>query len=430
MRRFLPLALVVAVMAPAPALASTAGVSLTRSPCNDETCRYATDYDLTTASLGVFGKPGEANAFTVTRAGSTFVIRDDGAPITAGALCTAVSANEVTCPAGVPSRSYSFYLSGADGDDTITIVDPTQAQGQGLSGGIVSYGVFGGPGDDTITGSSRNERIDGGEGADRIAAGPGDDELTPGPGANTVDGGEGSDFVEYTAETVALKVDLADPGPDGPGARDTLSAIENVVGGSGPDALLGDAGPNLLDGGPGDDEISGGEGDDELLGRQGRDLISGEAGDDQVDVLEADRLGSSDPPRAVSERPQCGTGRDLIVRSDATDVIDAQCERVVLDATADTADGYYTLPSQVRRTRSAIALRFKCERAFTTERCRGRLVARFPKAKRAGVKRFSVRRGRTATLRVPLKRSVRGAQLRLDFDLVSEDMHFSWSIPR
>ncbi|MBA2506803.1 MAG: calcium-binding protein [Thermoleophilaceae bacterium] len=428
MRKLLPLALVLGALAPASALASTAGVSITRSACNDDTCRYATDFDLATAVLTVAGQPGEANAFSVTRTGGSFAIRDDGAPITAGALCTAVSANEVTCPASVPARSYSFSVSGADGNDTLAIVDTTQAQG--FSGGIVSYNLSGGPGDDTITGSSRVDRIDGGDGADRIAGGPGDDELTPGPGANTVDGGEGSDFVDYTGETAAVKVDLADPGPDGPAARDTLVAVENVIGGSGADSLIGDAGPNLLAGERGDDELSGGDGDDDLLGGRGRDLLIAGAGNDQVDVLEADRLGSSDRPRDVSERPQCGSGRDLIVRSDPTDVIDAGCERVVLDASAETPAGYYTVPSQVRRTRGAIALRFKCARAFTTERCRGALVARFRKTKRAGTKRFSVRRGRSATLRVPLNRAARGKQLRLDFSLVSEDIYFSWSIPR
>jgi Ca2+-binding RTX toxin-like protein len=62
--------------------------------------------------------------------------------------------------------------------------------------------------------------------------------------------------------------------------EDTLTGIENVVGGSGNDVLTGDAGANVLDGGLGNDTLNGGGGADTLIGGAGNDSMTGGAGND------------------------------------------------------------------------------------------------------------------------------------------------------
>src|SRR5829696_9340536 len=44
------------------------------------------------------GAPGEANRVSLSRAGSAFVVRDDGALLTAEAPCSAVDEHSARCP--------------------------------------------------------------------------------------------------------------------------------------------------------------------------------------------------------------------------------------------------------------------------------------------------------------------------------------------
>jgi Ca2+-binding RTX toxin-like protein len=71
--------------------------------------------------------------------------------------------------------------------------------------------------------------------------------------------------------------------------EDTLSAIENVIGGGGSDVIAGNNAANTIEGGLGDDTLSGNGGADTILGGEGNDVIEGgksndtllgEAGDD------------------------------------------------------------------------------------------------------------------------------------------------------
>ncbi len=107
------------------------------------------------------GAAGEANRLTVSREGSEFVFRDEGAPLAAEAPCTLgrrrdgpLPGHRGACPPSAASRS-----SLGDGDDTATVTGNP----------VVETTIDGGPGADTLTGGAENDQIDGGPGPDRLA---------------------------------------------------------------------------------------------------------------------------------------------------------------------------------------------------------------------------------------------------------------------
>jgi Ca2+-binding RTX toxin-like protein len=85
-----------------------------------------------------------------------------------------------------------------------------------------------------------------------IDGGAGDDTIRGGAGADTIDGGDGNDTLDESDHTSGVVVDLT-KGVAGDG---TVTNVENVIGGAGPDQITGDAAPNRLLGGPGDDHIN------------------------------------------------------------------------------------------------------------------------------------------------------------------------------
>ena len=62
--------------------------------------------------------------------------------------------------------------------------------------------------------------------------------------------------------------------------QDTLSSIENAIGGLESDSITGSASDNRLDGSGGDDTINAGSDDDIIIGGAGNDTMNGQAGND------------------------------------------------------------------------------------------------------------------------------------------------------
>src|SRR5690242_3297414 len=60
--------------------------------------------------------PGEKNDVFAVRSGTAWVIRDNGAPLTAGAGCTAIDANSATCR---PTHATNLFVSAGDGADSV-----------------------------------------------------------------------------------------------------------------------------------------------------------------------------------------------------------------------------------------------------------------------------------------------------------------------
>ncbi|WP_225009091.1 M10 family metallopeptidase [Novosphingobium percolationis] len=166
---------------------------------------------------------------------------------------------------------------GGAGADTLL----GSATANGLSGGGGNDVLRGNAGDDVLNGEGDNDTLDGGAGNDALDGGAGDDLLDGGAGDDVLTGGEGIDAANYSAIRSGVKVGLDIQGLQATGAgNDSLTGIENVVGGAGADLLVGDAGANRLEGGAGADRLVGGEGADVLVGGEGRDLTVGGGGAD------------------------------------------------------------------------------------------------------------------------------------------------------
>ena len=119
--------------------------------------------------------------------------------------------------------------------------------------------ISGGGGVDQISGGGGADALSGGADNDTLAGGDGDDVLMGGAGNDGLDGGANSDTASYADRTAAVTINLTDPGGDGAaGEADTLTTVENLVGGSGDDTLIGDAGANSIQGGDGRDIVIGG----------------------------------------------------------------------------------------------------------------------------------------------------------------------------
>jgi Ca2+-binding RTX toxin-like protein len=126
---------------------------------------------------------------------------------------------------------------------------------------------------------------------DSLTGDAGDNRFRGYAGNDTIDGGGGNDTIVYsrtasrTSDLViagmvgdnplAINVNLATGvALDGNGGTDTLTSIENVVGGEGNDTIFGSAVSNVLAGGNGDDLLSGGAGVDTLDGGAGTDTVT------------------------------------------------------------------------------------------------------------------------------------------------------------
>jgi Ca2+-binding RTX toxin-like protein len=116
----------------------------------------------------------------------------------------------------------------------------------------------------------------------------GNDTLYSGSGANILAGGAGNDTVSYLLSTAGVRVNLANGTVSGGyAAGDTLSGFENVTGSNFGDVLrLGNAG-GRLDGGAGNDTLVGGSGADVLVGGLGQDTLTGGGGADRFVFAQA-----------------------------------------------------------------------------------------------------------------------------------------------
>ena len=289
LRRTLLLALLALCAVPVAAPAAT--VSVRESPPVKD--------DPGSAHLEFAAAAGEVNAVTLAAdaVGRTYVVRDAGAPLTAGAGCSPVDANTARCSS---IRGFlSETIDVGDLDDTVTapLDGRTNAVSLRVLGGaghdlLTGQGtLYGGPGPDVLTGGAGNDTLYGGAEGDLLLGGDGDDKLD-GDGdlggeaaaaADQLEGGPGADVASYAGRTSPVRVDLGDRGPDGgAGERDVLLGIEGAEGGQAADVLAGDGGPNFLKGNAGDDVLSGRDSADTLDDGAGADALYGGGGPDSL----------------------------------------------------------------------------------------------------------------------------------------------------
>ncbi len=171
-------------------------------------------------------------------------------------------------------------LNGGAGNDTIY----GGAQGDLLIGGAGDDRLYGGAGNDTLRLESGADVLDGGDGHDVLdiwssggvtvnlatgtVSGTGVNGTTV-SGIEEVWGGDGNDTLTGSSAAETLY---------GYNGNDTIS------GGAGDDNLYGEVGEDQLSGGTGDDLLSGGAGDDTMFGEDGNDIFIYAAGDGRDDV--------------------------------------------------------------------------------------------------------------------------------------------------
>ncbi len=236
-------------------------------------------------------------------------------------------------------------VSGGDAEgDTITGFEVVigSALGDNITGRTVQDTLFGGDGDDvligetgadSLSGDAGDDSLFGGFAADSLDGGDGDDLLSGGFGDDEIDGGAGIDTGDYSefGGAVNINLSLTSAQDTNAGGIETISNIENLIGGIGNDRFTGTTDVNGLSGASGSDQLFGLGGADSLFGEDGNDTLLGGAGDDDLfgglgrDILlggaDNDNLFGGDANDqlrggAGSDLLEGGLGRDVLIGGD------------------------------------------------------------------------------------------------------------------
>ncbi len=114
-----------------------------------------------------------------------------------------------------------------------------------------------------VIGGSANDTLIGNGDANYLYGGPGDDFLSGLGGNDILDGGDGTDTIDEHTAANPVNINLTTGTASGIDiGNDTLSNLENIIGGSGNDTLVGDSGDNWITGNAGSDLIDGRDGND------------------------------------------------------------------------------------------------------------------------------------------------------------------------
>ena len=142
---------------------------------------------------------------------------------------------------------------------------------------------FGKDRNDTISGGSIGDRLNGNGGNDLIDGKEDDDTINGGSGNDSLLGGAGDDFIEGQNNDDTIKGGSGNDEIAGDAGNDFIEGQEGddvIEGNSGNDTLLGNAGDDVIDGKNDDDLILGGGGSDRLSGDNGNDFVRGQSGND------------------------------------------------------------------------------------------------------------------------------------------------------
>ena len=286
-------------------------------------------------------------------------------------------------------------VHGEDGDDDVRgDLDVDYVRGgpdqDEVNGGSGDDFVYGGSGDDFVNGSIGHDDVFGGPDADLLAGGPGNDELNGDDGDDNLRGQDGGDVlaggtgtvtVDYFGYSAPVTVDL-----DGSDLNDGIykegdsvrADVENATGGSGDDTITGNGNYNVLIGAAGDDTLRSKDG--------AEDAVDCGVGNDAFDADPVDKLAGCELAQGqqVPQQPAPPTG-------------DPATQPKLLIG-----------PGNVRISRSRVAkLSVRCPAGAAA--CTGTLrLQRVVKGKvrTLGRKRFSVRPGARAKVRIKVSRSV------------------------
>jgi Ca2+-binding RTX toxin-like protein len=257
-----------------------------------------------TASSGLLSVFGDnlGNAINISRNAAGTILVNGGAVPVAG---------------GTPSVANTSLIQvfGQGGNDTITIDESNGALpranvfgGTGndtLTGGSGGDQLFGQSGNDTLKGAggtdllfggSENDTLIGGRGDDQVFGESGDDRMVwnQGDGTDLNEGGAGNDTTEVngggdaeaftaTANGTRVRFDRVSPAPFSIDIGTTENLVVNMNGGNDTFSATGNLAALIkltIDGGAGNDTILGSNGIDLALGGDGNDFIDGQQAND------------------------------------------------------------------------------------------------------------------------------------------------------
>lgn len=199
-----------------------------------------------------------------------------------------------------------------------------QAGDDDLHGGFGNDSVHGGGGNDRLWGGADNDTLNGAIGSDTLEGEAGGDRLLGGAGNDALNGGSEDDTLFGQMGDDLIAGDLGNDTANGGIDNDTLNGDEGddtLNGGDGNDVLGGETENDRLLGGNGDDSLNGGEGDDTLFGQNDNDRLIGEAGSDRLfggvgnDVLQGN---------TGSDRLDGGLDNDVLLGGSQDDVLIGQ----------------------------------------------------------------------------------------------------------
>ena len=291
----------------------------------------------TTASFsgGVLSVNGDSldNTIAVSRDAAGKILVNGGAVAVIGGTPTVantakiqvfgLSGNDTISLSEANGALPAANLFGGGGNDTLTGGSGgDQLFGQAGNDTLLGKGgadlLFGGTENDTMTGGDADDQVFGQGGDDRMIWNPGDDtDLNEGAdGGDTVEvnGGNGTEQFTTTANGTRVRFDRVTPAPfsidigtseklvlNANGGDDTYSATGNLA------ALIG----ITVDGGAGADTILGSNGADMLLGGDGNDFVDGQQGNDTAFLGAGDDEFQWDP----------GDGSDVVEGQSGSDAM-------------------------------------------------------------------------------------------------------------
>jgi Ca2+-binding RTX toxin-like protein len=283
-------------------------------------------------TLTVFGDAAD-NTITISRDAAGKILVNNGAVAVLGGTPTVantsliqvfglggndqISLNEAN--GALPKAN----LFGGNGDDVLTGGSGAdllfgQVGNDTLLGKGGSDLLFGGTENDTLTGGDGDDQAFGQTGDDRMIWNPGDDtDLNEGGDGNDtteVNGGNGSEQFTTTANGSRVRFDRLNPAPFSIDIGTTENLVLNANGGDDSFSATGNLATLIaitVDGGAGNDTILGGNGADTLLGGDGNDFVDGNQGNDLAFLGAGDDTFQWDP----------GDGSDTVEGQDGTDTL-------------------------------------------------------------------------------------------------------------
>jgi Ca2+-binding RTX toxin-like protein len=251
--------------------------------------------------LSVFGDSAD-NSITVSRNAAGNILVNGGAISVSGGTPTVANTSQIRVfgQGGNDTVTLSetngalpaSQLFGGAGNDTLTGGSGAD-QLFGQSGNDTHLGkggadlLFGGEENDTLTGGDADDQAFGQSGDDRMIWNPGDDtDLNEGAaGTDTVEvnGGGGAEQFTTTANGTRVRFDRLNPAPFAIDIGTSEKLVLNANGGNDSHSATGNLAALIditVDGGAGDDTLLGSNGIDLLIGGDNNDFVDGQQGND------------------------------------------------------------------------------------------------------------------------------------------------------